>query len=55
MTKTTPQEAKREYYRKWRETHKEQIKATNERYWARKAAEMDAAKEAEKVGTDDAK
>ena len=30
-------EKRNEYYRKYRETHKEQMKATYERYWAKKA------------------
>lgn len=30
-------EARREYYRKWRQEHAEQIKAYNQRYWTRKA------------------
>lgn len=42
MTKKTAAEARREYYRRWRQTHREQIAATNARYWAKKAAEMDA-------------
>lgn len=37
--------AKREYDRQWRQRNKDHIKAYNERYWQRKAAEA-AAKEA---------
>lgn len=41
-------EARRAYHRKYRETHKEQIKENERRYWERKAA---AALE-EQEGTD---
>lgn len=46
----TPEELKREYNRKWRQTHKENVKAINARYWAKKAAQINAA--AEEANTD---
>lgn len=38
--------ARREYERKYRETHKEQIKENRRRYWERKGAQMAAEREA---------
>ena len=37
MTKMTEQakEARKEYMRKWRQTHKENIRAANMRYWTK--------------------
>lgn len=32
--------AKREYERKWRAENKDRVKAIRERYWAKKAAEV---------------
>lgn len=32
-------ELRRAYYKRWRASHKEQIKAYNKRYWLKKAAE----------------
>ena len=46
--------ARREYERKYRETHKEQIKENRRRYWERKGAQlaaMEAAKD-EQTETD---
>lgn len=45
LTNVTPEEAKREYYRKWRKTHKENVIASNARYWQKKAAEMNSTTE----------
>ena len=39
---------KNEYYRKWRAANKEKVKASNERYWARKY-ERDLLKESEEA------
>lgn len=36
--------ARREYERKYRETHKEQIKENRRRYWERKGAQLAAEK-----------
>ena len=36
-------EARKAYYRKWRETHKEEIRASQERYWNKKAKEKEQA------------
>lgn len=33
-------EARREYYRQWRATHKENTRAANARYWAKRAERM---------------
>ena len=33
-------EKKREYYRRWRAEHPESVRASQAKYWARKAAEM---------------
>ena len=41
--------AKREYMRKWRAANKDKVKAHQQKYWERKAAEME-----EKEGKDDA-
>lgn len=30
-------EARREYYRKWRAANKDKVRATNKRYWERRA------------------
>ena len=35
-------EARREYFRKWRAEHPESVKASQLRYWAKKAAERRA-------------
>ena len=34
-------EAKKEYYRKWREKNRDKIKESNRRYWLKKALEME--------------
>jgi len=33
-------ELRREYYRQWRKTHKEQVRKHNKDYWLRKAEKM---------------
>ena len=33
-------EAKRDYYRKWRAEHPEQVQAAQDRFWQRKAVQM---------------
>lgn len=38
MTETAKQ-ARREYYRRWREQNPERVQAAQERYWLRKAAQ----------------
>lgn len=38
-------EARREYAREWRKRNPERVKATQERYWLRKAAEIAAKRE----------
>lgn len=35
-------EAKRVYYKKWRQSHPEKVKEYQDRYWAKKAAEMES-------------
>lgn len=37
-------EKRREYYRNWRRTHKEQVNATLARYWDKKARQDQEAK-----------
>lgn len=32
--------ARREYYKKWREEHKEQVKQHRQNFWERKATEL---------------
>ena len=47
-------ERKREYYRKWRAEHRENVKAAQMRYWAKQAAEarsMDPAADAAPTAT----
>ena len=39
-------EARREYYRKWRQEHPESVKATQMRFWTRKAQEKNDAHQA---------
>jgi len=39
--------ARRAYQKAWREANKDKVKATQERFWAKKAAEMAAAEAAE--------
>lgn len=36
-------EARRAYQRKWRAENSDKVRAAQERYWLKKAAEMDAA------------
>lgn len=49
---TTPEErakqARREYMRQWRAKNPDKVKAIRERYWLRKAAEIEAAERAGK-------
>ena len=43
MSRTSEAEAKqrrREYYRKWRAEHREQVQAAQKRYWLKKAGVM---------------
>lgn len=35
-------QAKAEYMRKWRAEHKDKVQAARDRYWERKAQELDA-------------
>lgn len=44
----TPQDVKRAYQRKWYAEHKEQARATKERYWQRQADKLNAAALAER-------
>ena len=37
----TPEEAKRAYHKKWRDSHRDRIKEYNKRYWEKKAAEAE--------------
>ena len=39
--------ARLEYYRNWRAKNKDKVKATNERYWIRRAMKLMEEKEAE--------
>lgn len=44
-------EARRAYQREWRRKNRDKVKAQNERYWAKKAAEGDSgAKKSEDTG-----
>lgn len=43
-------EAKREYYRKWREEHKENVKRHNQTYWHKKAVELNEKRRKNKQG-----
>lgn len=45
MTKEA-QEARREYLREWRRTHKDNVKRHNQTYWEKKAREAAAAAQA---------
>ena len=38
-------EARRAYKREWNRKNRDKVKAAQERYWARKAAEMEAAEQ----------
>lgn len=38
---TKIKEAKRAYYKKWRQSHPEKVKEYQDRYWTKKAAEME--------------
>ena len=42
-------EAKRQYYRAYREKNRERIKANNERFWARKAEKLRGENDAQAV------
>lgn len=37
----TAKKARREYYRAWRKNNPERVKQTQERYWLRKAAQIE--------------
>lgn len=39
---TAATDARRAYYKQWRANNKDKVKAYNERYWAKKAAESEA-------------
>lgn len=41
----TATKAKREYMRKWRAANKDKVKAHQQKYWERKAAELEAKEE----------
>lgn len=45
MEEALKREARREYAREWRKRNPERVKATQERYWMRKAAEIAAKRE----------
>ena len=44
-TQELKREARREYMREWRKKNPEKIQAAQERYWAKKAAEIAAKRE----------
>ena len=44
-TKELVRQARNEYQRHYRATHKEKIKAINDRYWTRKALKMQSEQE----------
>lgn len=52
MTKEA-QEARREYLREWRRTHKDNVRKHNQTYWEKKAREAAAAAQASGNGSDD--
>lgn len=52
MTKEA-QEARREYLREWRRTHKDNIRKHNQTYWEKKAREAAAAAQNPEELTDD--
>ncbi len=35
-------EVRREYYRRWRAANRDKIRATNERYWKKKALQLES-------------
>lgn len=45
-------EARNEYQRKWRAEHKENVRASNQRYWNRRAERIAAEREIEKNAED---
>lgn len=47
--------ARREYHRAWRAKNKEKIKATNARYWAKKATQLLRSEEQSKEDKSDEK
>lgn len=42
MMNETAKAARREYYRRWRSANPEKVKATQQRYWMRKAEQLKA-------------
>lgn len=44
-TQELKREARREYMREWRKKNPEKLRAAQERYWAKKAAEIAAKRE----------
>ena len=42
-------EARRAYKRRWAKEHPESVRASQEKYWNKKAQELEAAKEADKA------
>ena len=44
-TQDLKREARREYMREWRKKNPEKLRAAQERYWAKKAAEIAAKRE----------
>ena len=44
-TQELKREARREYMREWRKKNPEKVQAAQERYWAKKAAEIAAKRE----------
>ena len=45
---------KREYHRKWRAEHRESVRAAQQRYWLKKAAEQAKQEQADSTSTPDA-
>lgn len=45
-------EAKRKYEREWRRNNPDKVRAMKERYWAKKAAQLQAEAEAEAENTE---
>lgn len=42
MMNETAKAARREYYRRWRSANPDKVKATQQRYWMRKAEQLKA-------------
>ena len=45
----TAAEARRAYMKEWRAKNRDKVKASNERYWARKAKALEAAQKRQKT------